>query len=199
MKPIALEDIQNLHEYELARADFRKRVIELKKRRRVGLGPLLTLVFENRETVRFQIQEMLRIERIVRPDKVQEEIDVYNPLLPGAGEVAATLFIEVTEEAKVQPTLDGFIGLDESGNLLLRVGAAQVPARFAGGQGREDRISAVHYVRFPLGERGRSALGAGEPARLEVDHAGYRASAVLPPETVAELRRDLEDNGGRRL
>jgi hypothetical protein len=83
MKPLAVEDIKNLHEYELERPVFRQRVIEVKKKRRIPLGPLMTLVFENRDTVRFQVQEMVRIERIARPDRVQEEVDVYNELLPG--------------------------------------------------------------------------------------------------------------------
>ena len=193
MKPIAPEDVLNLHEYELARPEFRERVIDRKKRRRVALGPIMTLVFENRDTVLFQIQEMLRIERIVRPDKIQEELDVYNELLPAEGEVAATLFIEVTEPEKVQPTLDRFVGLDEPGKLALRVGRYVFPARFAPGQSREDRISAVHYVRFPLGEEGRQALARNEKAELTVEHGGYEAATVLSPETVEELRGDLGD------
>lgn len=192
METLTLEDIKNLHEYELERPDFRTRIIELKKRRRVPLGPVMTLVFENRDTVRFQIQEMVRIERIVRPDKVQEEVDVYNDLLPRSGEVAATLFIEVTEAEKVQSTLDGFVGLDEPGKLVLRVGDQRYPAVFAPGQSREDRISAVHYIRFALGEEGRAALGRGEKATVEVRHGDYRATAPLSPETVSELLRDLE-------
>jgi len=191
METLTFEDIKNLHEYELERPDFRARVIELKKRRRVPLGPLMTLVFENRETVRFQIQEMVRIERIVRPDKVQEEIDVYNDLLPRAGEVAATLFIEVMEAEKIQSTLDSFIGLDEPGKLVLRIGDKSFSAVFAPGQSREDRISAVHYVRFPLGGEGRQALERGAPASVEVRHGDYHARAPLSPETVAELLRDL--------
>jgi Protein of unknown function (DUF3501) len=192
MNSLSLEDIKNLHEYELERPAFRGRVIELKKRRRVALGPLMTLVFENRDTVRFQIQEMVRIERIVRPDKVQEELDVYNDLLPRPGEVAATLFIEVTEPDRVQPTLDGLVGLDEPGKLALRIGDCTYPALFAGGQSREDRISAVHYLRFPLGNAGRAALARGEAAALEVRHGEYDATASLPPEAVGELLRDLE-------
>jgi hypothetical protein len=191
MDTLSLQDIKNLHEYELERSDFRARVIELKKRRRVPLGPVMTLVFENRDTVRFQIQEMVRIERIVRPDKVQEEVDVYNDLLPRAGEVAATLFIEVTEAEKVQSTLDGFVGLDEPGKLVLEIGDRRIHAVFAPGQRRDDRISAVHYIRFPLGEEGRAALGRGEKAELEVRHVDYRAKATLSPETVGELLRDL--------
>ena len=192
MKPISLEDVQNLQEYELARPEFRKRIIELKRRRRVPLGPLMTLLFENRETVRFQIQEMVRVERIVRPEKVREEIDVYNELLPGADQVAATLFIEVSDLAEVQPTLDRFVGLDEPGKLVLEAGDESAPAQFATGQSREDRISAVHYLRFSLGEEGRQAVIAGAPVAIRVRHAGYEADAPLSPETIAELARDLD-------
>jgi hypothetical protein len=191
MNRLTSSDISNLHEYELERPDFRSRVIALKSRRRVPIGPLMTLVFENRDTVRFQIQEMLRVERIVQPEKVQHELDVYNELLPGAGEVAATLFIEITEQPRIQEILDGFIGLDEPGHLALTVGKGRYPALFAPGQSREDRISAVHYIRFPLGEGGRRALAAGEEAALEVAHGDYRARQVLSKETVEELVRDL--------
>jgi hypothetical protein len=168
MKPLRIEEIRNLHEYETERPEFRQRVIGLKARRRLPLGPLMTVVFENRDTVRFQVQEMLRVERIVQPDKVQHELDVYNELLPGPGEVAATLFIEITDQERIQTILDGFIGLDEPGRLRMSVGEASFPARFAPGQSREDRISAVHYIRFGLGAEGREALERGEEAALEV-------------------------------
>ena len=192
MKPISGDEVLNLHEYEIARPDFRQRVIERKKRRRVALGPILTLVFENRDTVLFQIQEMLRVERIVRPEKVQEQLDVYNELLPDAGEVAATLFIEVTEAARVQPVLDSLIGLDEPGPLRLVISGKEYPAQFATGERREDRICAVHYVRFAVGDQGRADLAIGEPAVLKVDHGDYHAQAPLGPETVRELLEDLK-------
>jgi len=191
MQLLTASDITNLHEYELERHDFRQRVIGLKARRRVALGPLMTLVFENRDTVRFQVQEMLRVERIVRPEKVQHEIDTYNALLPGAGEVAATLFIEITDQSRIQEVLDRFIGLDEPGRVALRVGADRYPARFEPGQSREDRISAVHYIRFGLGAEGRQQLLSGAEAALEVAHGEYRARQVLGAETVEELIRDL--------
>src|SRR6266542_3704575 len=110
MRPLVLEDILDLQRYEIERPEFRRRVIAVKSRRRVPLGPLVTLVFENRDTVGFQIQEMARIERIALPEKVAQEVAVYNELLPGPGQVAATLFIEVTKPEDVQPTLDRFIG-----------------------------------------------------------------------------------------
>ena len=191
MELLTASDIANLHEYELERPDFRGRVIALKARRRVALGPLMTMVFENRDTVRFQVQEMLRVERIVQPDRVQHELDVYNELLPGPGEVAATLFIEITEPSRIQEILDGFIGLDEPGRLVLAVGDRRHPALFAPGQSREDRISAVHYIRFALGDEGRRALAEGLEAALEVAQGDYRARQVLSKETVEELIRDL--------
>ena len=191
MNPIAASDIRNLHEYELERPDFRRRVMELKTRRRLPLGPVMTLVFENRETVRFQIQEMLRVERIVQPEKVEHEIETYNALLPGPGEVAATLFIEITEQAQVQKVLDGFVGLAEPGRLALRVGARRFPAQFDPAQSREDRISAVHYIRFALGAEGAAALRRGEEAALEIAHGDYRATQLLSRETVEELLADL--------
>jgi hypothetical protein len=192
MKPISGDEVLNLHEYEIARPDFRQRVIERKKRRRVALGPIMTLVFENRDTVLFQIQEMLRIERIVRPEKVQEELDVYNELLPDAGEVAATLFIEVTSPDRVQPVFDSLVGLDEPGHLRLRISNKEYPAQFAAERSRDDRISAVHYVRFAVGDQGRADLAIGEPAMLKVDHGDYHAQAPLEPGTVKELLEDLK-------
>jgi hypothetical protein len=191
MQKIEFSSIRNLHEYEVARPDFRRRVIELKSRRRVSVGPLVTLVFENRETALFQIQEMVRAERIVDPAKIQDEIDVYNTLLPDAGEVAATLFIEVTEESRVKPVLDAFIGLDEGKSLRIEIGGDEYFARFEAGHGREDKISAVHYVRFPLGAKGRAALEATGAARLLLDHGTYAAREELPSETVKELLEDL--------
>jgi len=191
MTPLGPGDLSNLHEYELERAAFQERVIALKSRRRVPLGPLMTLVFENRDTVRFQIQEMLRVERIVQPDKVQHELDTYNALLPGPGEVAATLFIEVTDPARVQPVLDGFVGLEEPGHLALRIGKTAYPALFDPAQSRDDRISAVHYIRFRPGEAGRAALASGAGAVLEAAHGDYRHHENLGPRTVEELLEDL--------
>jgi uncharacterized protein DUF3501 len=191
MEKIDASAIRNLHEYETARPEFRRRVIELKSRRRVSIGPLVTVVFENRDTALFQIQEMLRTERIVDPARVQDEIDVYNTLLPDPGEIAATLFIEVTDPASVKPVLDAFIGLDEGRSLRLRIGEDEFFALFEEGHGREDKISAVHYVRFPLGERGRGALEAARTARLVLDHRDYQGAADLSDATIAELIEDL--------
>lgn len=194
MRKLVLSDIKNLHEYELIRPDWRKSVIEEKARRRVFLGPKMTLVFENRITVLNQVQEMCRAERIVRPEAVQHEIDTYNELLPDAGEVSGTLMIEITQQDRIQPELDQLIGLGSGKHIWLEVSGQKVPAKFLSGQEREDRISAVQYLRFPLGlDAGlRAALETGGiPVRVVVDHPHYKAVAELSTETKRELARDL--------
>jgi hypothetical protein len=195
MKKIGPADIKPLHEYELIRDDWRKSVIETKARRRILLGQKMSLVFENRLTVLNQIQEMCRAERIVKPDAVQQEIDVYNELLPGDGELSATLLIEITDERRIQPELDGLIGLTTGRHVFLEAGGRKVWARFLEGQSREDRIAAVQYLRFPVGTEPEAAAavasGAG-PVVLGVEHPAYRATAELPAQTRRELARDLE-------
>src|SRR5512147_2605136 len=139
MRKIDLSDVKNLHEYELIRGDWRKSVIAEKERRRVLLGPSMSLVFENRLTVLHQIQEMCRAERIVKPEAVQQEIDVYNELLPDAGELAATLLVEIDDAERVREELDRLIGLTDGTHLWIEIGGRRVFARFLGGQSREDR------------------------------------------------------------
>jgi hypothetical protein len=194
MEKLTRADVKDLHEYELIRDDFRRHVIEEKAKRRVLLGPKISLVFENRLTVIAQVQEMCRIERIARPEKVQEELDVYNTLLPGAGELAATLFIEIADPAAIQRELDALIGLADGRALYLELNGRRIAARFSEGESRPDRIAAVQYVKFPVGESqaDREALASSaEPVFLRVEHPSYRAVAELPPETRAELARDL--------
>src|SRR5215510_15567200 len=122
MKKIELSDIKNILEYERQREAFRDRIIQIKKDRRLAVGDLITLVFENRDTVLFQIQEMVRAERIVDPAKIQDEIDVYNELLPGPGELSATLFIEISESREIKPTLQRLLGLTRPGIVRMEIG-----------------------------------------------------------------------------
>lgn len=194
MRKIELSDVKNLNEYELIRDEWRKSVIEEKARRRILLGPKMSLVFENRLTVLAQVQEMCRIERIAKPEKIQDEIDVYNTLLPDPGEVAATLFIEITNEPDIQRELDRLIGVASGRALWLELNGRKVFARFSEGESRADRIAAVQYLRFAVGAEpvDLAALVSGEaPVLVRIDHPNYRASAELPPETRAELARDL--------
>jgi hypothetical protein len=111
---LTLADIEDLRAYERGRAEYRRKVIELKRRRRVAVGPIVSFVFENRETVRSQIQEMARAERMVSDEQIQKELDVYNPLIPGPGELSATLFIELTGEDLLRQWLPRLVGIERA-------------------------------------------------------------------------------------
>jgi hypothetical protein len=193
---ITLADIKDLVAYEKAREEVRARVIALKKARRIALGDNLSLLFENRDTVLFQIQEMIRTERIVDEAKIQDEIDAYHVLLPAPGELSATLFIEIPDIAKMttaqmREAVNRFQGLDRDA-LSLQVGATRVPARFESGHTKEEKMAAVHYVRFAVPAQARAALSdLAQAVRLVVEHPRYRAEAVVPPAMRAEIARDL--------
>lgn len=197
MERIQLSEIKNLVEYEKARDGMRARVIEVKKNRRVSVGDNLTFLFENRDTVLFQIQEMVRTERIVDEARIQEEIDAYNALLPGQGELSATMFIEIPELSRmgneeVRRTINRFQGLDRDG-VALRLGdRPPIPARFEEGHSKEEKMAAVHYVRFPVPAEAQALLAdPRQRVRLVVSHPNYRAEAEVPPATRAELLADL--------
>ncbi len=192
MKKITLADVKNLYEYEKVRDRFRQRIIEHKKRRRVNVGNEISLVFENRETVLFQIQEMIRAERIVADEKIQEEIDVYNALLPEPSQLSATLLIEIEDQDHLKEELDRLFGIDDDGRVYFQIGGGHaVVGSFESGHSKEDKISAVHFVRFTFSPTEIEAFRREEMA-LVVDHPNYQARATLPPEIKASLLEDLE-------
>src|SRR3989454_10882655 len=122
MKALEPSEILNLAEYEKVRDVRRRQIVELKQARRVSLGRYLTFVFENRATVWFQIQEMVRAERIVDETKIAEEVEVYNALLPQPGQLSATLMIEIAEAAQIKPVLDTLLGIDTRGYVKMTIG-----------------------------------------------------------------------------
>ena len=193
MKKVTLGEVKDLVEYEKSREEFRRRIIELKRRRRVSLGDRISLVFENRETVLSQIQEMVRAERIVDPEKVQFEIDTYNELVPGADELSATLFIEITEPTRIRPELDRLVGLNRSGTLYLEFpGGGRCDAAWDPAQGSDERISAVQYVKFGLDPRQAALLRSGEgQVYLVVHHPACSERAPLEGSLREELAGDL--------
>jgi len=192
MTPIAVDEILNLYEYEKVRDERRRAVIALKAERRVAVGRYLSFVFENRETVWFQIQEMVRTERIVDLDKIAEEVAVYNALLPRPGELAATMFIEIEQPDRVKPVLDDLLGIDTRDYVRLEVGPHVVVGAFEAGHSDEDlgKLSAVHFVRFAPPPAARREFAAAEVA-LVVDHPNERARTVLGPATRRRLAEDL--------
>ena len=190
---LRLSDVLNFFEYEKVRAERRRQIIELKQVRRVAVGPHLSFVFENRDTVLFQIQEMCRVERITDEAKIQDELDVYNALLPGSGELSATMFIEIAEQADIQPVLDRFMGIDVGSHVWFQVGSEPpVAGDFEAGHSDEEKgkISAVHFVRFRFPSTAARAF-ASAPVWLVVDHPAERSRVALSPETKAQLSRDL--------
>lgn len=197
MKRIQIEDVMDLVAYERIREEFRARIIELKRPRRISVGDRLTFVFENRDTVQFQVQEILRAERLVKEEQIQAELDIYNELIPGAHELSATLMIEIPEMARIREELDRLIGIDE--HVRLDVGGTTVHASFDPKQFEEDRISAVQYVRFPLGpELAARFADLAVPVALGVAHPNYRASAVIEGASRESLVLDLKPDAETR-
>jgi len=195
---IQFKDVLNFFEYEKVRAEMRGRVIDLKRVRRVSVGEHLSFVFENRDMVLFQIQEMCRVERITDDARVQDELDVYNALLPGPGELSATLFIEITEKDQIQAVLDRFRGIDAGGigvgpTVWIQVGKEfAAPGEFEAGHSDEEKgkLSGVHFVRFAFPPEAVRAF-ASSPVHLVVDHPAVRARVELAAETKAQLLEDL--------
>ncbi|WNM58578.1 DUF3501 family protein [Candidatus Nitrospira allomarina] len=193
MKLLTPQDLLPAAQYEENRAAIRQKIIALKKRRRISVGEFVTLVFENRDTLLFQIQEMIRIERIFDPGKIQEECDVYNALLPTRHELSATLFIEITDSEKIQPLLDSFKNIDQPNTVGIKVGDTSVFANFEAGHSKEDKISAVHFVRFSTTQTFRDLLAQEEvPAFLTILHPEYRTEAPVPQELRQEWLKDLK-------
>jgi hypothetical protein len=194
MKKLTPADVLPLDDYLRVRDEMRMRVRAERARRRVPVGDRVSLHFENRDTVLLQIAEMMRVENIRDPEKVAEEVRVYNDLVADDGELRATFFVEITDRGRIRDDLDSLVGLESQG-LYLVVGGERVPAEFEPGHAREDRISAVHYVRFPLTAAQRAAIAEGDtPVEIEVDHPSYRARATLSADTRAALADDLGES-----
>jgi Protein of unknown function (DUF3501) len=192
-------DILDLRAYERVRDDYRRRVMARKRRRRVPLGPIATVVFECVDTVRFQVQEMARAERIATDEGIQHELDVYNRLLPVPGELSATLFVELTSEADLRHWLPRLVGIERSvavevgtaGEGPLAVVVSEPEASHAESLTRESVTPAVHYLRFPFDDAARRRF-AHEPVALAVHHPEYEARSPLDQTMHAELLGDLE-------
>jgi hypothetical protein len=162
----------------------------------VHVGPVVTLLFENRDTVRFQIQEMARAERMLTDEAIQVELDIYNPLLPDGGRLAATLFIELTSEDEMHDWLPKLVGIERSVELRIGEGASAIVVRSTPEEAhaeqltREETTASVHYVFFDLPPEAVAALG-DQPVTLAVDHPAYQEATPLSRETIASLAADL--------
>lgn len=191
VRPITRADIKGPAIYAGMRDAFLKRMIELKRARRIDVGPFVFLVFDNRQTLTMQVEEVCRIEQLVRDDQIQAEIDAQNALMPDPQTLAATLFVPLPADADVKTEMAKLVGLDE--HLILHVGPHALRAVFEPGRSTEDRISAVQYVRFPLSDAARAALAQpGTPIELEIDHPNYRHRATASDALRASLAKDYE-------
>ena len=198
-RKLILGDIDDTRAYERVREAFRAEMIELRRRRRVAIGTVVALAFENRDTIRFQIQEMARVEKIATDEGIQEELDAYNPLIPEVGQLCATLFIELTSDAAMREWLPKLVGIERSVLLRLPNGdevRGEVEARHASQLTREHVTAAVHYITFELTPDQVEAFGVGTV--LAIDHPSYREHTELTATTVRELSDDLGSPGARR-
>jgi len=192
MPRIQRDSLLTLEAYARERNAFRSRVIEHKKARTVHLGEHLTLVFEDELTIRYQVQEMLRIERLFEEEDIQAELDVYNPLIPDGTNLKATLMIEYDDPAERRMRLVELRGIED--RVWVQVeGGERVYAIADEDLEREtdEKTSAVHFLRFELSEADRRALKAGAGLTIGVDHPHYRAVTEVSAETRAALAADL--------
>lgn len=193
IRKLELADIADLRAYERERDALLASVIALKRRRRVGVGPFVSMVFECRETVRFQVQEMARAERMGTDAEILAELEAYNPLVPDPGELVATLFIELTSREELETWLPRLVGIERSVRLRLpdsSVVSAAPDEGHASQLSREDVTASVHYVRFRLAPREIEATRTGSVA-LGIEHPAYTHWTELSEETRAELLADL--------
>ncbi len=188
MQTIELSEIKNIADYELERKQWRLKIIALKGRRRIQLGEHLSFLFENRETVRYQIQEMLRIERIASPEAIAHEVNTYNELIPKPGELSATLLIEYSSAEERDVKLRELLSLEDHIRLVV-ADTPPIPAHFDDRQISTDRISSVQYLKFQLSPE--QVRRWKEGAKLTADHPSYRAERVLREAEIEELAADL--------
>jgi hypothetical protein len=191
-RALTVADIADARAYERERESFRAHVIELKRRRRVHLGTVITMVFENRDTMRFQVQEMARVEHILTDAGIQDELDVYNPMIPEPGQLCATLFVELTSDEHVREWLPKLVGIEHSLVFRLADGSevrCSVEAQHASQLTREHVTAAVHFIDFRFTPDQVAGFGAG--VVLAVDHPNYREAVELAETTVTELLADL--------
>jgi len=200
VRKLSVDDIVDHRAYERERDDFRAAIIAMKKRRRIALGDFVTIVFENTDTMRFQVQEMARAERMLTDDAIAGEVATYNDLIPDAGELSGTLFIELTDDASLREWLPKLRDLEFAVRFDLgpRDASPSSASRVVAIPRDEERLtcdditSTVHYLRFPFDAEQRQLLSSG-PARLVVDHPEYKVWVELTDAQRAELAGDFAD------
>ena len=186
------EDLFSLEEYAEQRSNIRKSVMNVKKLREVSLGEHIRLLFENHQTVQYQIQEMLRIEKIFEADGIQDELDVYNPLIPDGSNLKATMMIEYTDVAERTKALSNLIGVEKS--IYFQVGNHQnVYAICNEDLEREtdEKTSSVHFMRFEFDQSMIVDFCKGTKIKIGVSHPNYNCEIILEKKVQNELNEDF--------
>ena len=193
-RKLVLTDILEQRAYERIRETRRAEIIELKRRRRIALGTIVTVMFENRDTMQSQIQEMLRVERVVSDEGVLEEIKAYNPMIPEVGQLCATLFIELTNDEQMREWLTKLVGIERAIAIKLANGEvvkAVVDEGHAEQLTRETVTAAVHYIRFEFTPQQVQEFAKGNVQVIST-LSNYLEAVELADFTVAELLTDLQ-------
>ncbi len=193
---LTIADIADNRAYEREREEFRTHIIALKKQRRIHVGAFQTLLFENRDTIRFQIQEMSRAEKIITDEGIQVELDIYNPLISRPGRLSATLFLELTSDDQLREWLPRLVGVERAYELRLGTGDSQrvITCQLDDGHEemltREETTAAVNYLYWDLTSEDAALLASG-PAVLACTHPAYLEEAELTDVNRASLAADL--------
>ncbi|MDH3641284.1 MAG: DUF3501 family protein [Gammaproteobacteria bacterium] len=193
MEKLDRSSLWSLEQYSEARQAFRAQVIAHKKPRRVAIGRHATLIFEDALTMKYQIQEMLRIEKIFEAAEIDEELAAYNPLIPDGGNWKATLMIEYPDVEERQRALATMGGIEDT-IWVQAEGAAKVYAIANEDMERstDGKAAAVHFLRFELDPASVTAIKAGAPIKAGIDHDALREEVQLNPATIASLSEDLD-------
>jgi hypothetical protein len=191
MKKITKADILNLEHWERARTVLRLVFIHEKERRRLAVGSHLTFLFENTATVWYQIEEMIRSERMTDAAAIQHEIDTYNELIPARGEISATLLIEFAEAKERDAALRRLVGIEK--HLSLKLGEVKVPLKFDERQMSSERVSSVQFVRFEVGMDSETflKLALANQVAIQADHPNLGAEGKITGELAQSLAEDL--------
>jgi hypothetical protein len=195
MKKLTVDDIVDMRAYERERDVLRRTIIDLKRVRRVALGPIMTLVFENTATMRWQVQEMARAERMLRDEQIAHEVETYNQLIPDENELSATLLIELTSEPALREWLPRLIGIEQHVAIVLPDGTRVVGAPSDEDEDRltrDDTTAAVHFLKFRFAPADVEMFASG-PVHIVVDHPEYDHDVLLDPEQHEQLLSDLRD------
>ena len=193
MKKLSRQDLYTLEAYASERATFRARVLEHKRPRKIAVGDNVTLIFEDRLTIQYQVQEMLRVERIFEGPGIQEELDAYNPLIPDGSNLKATMLIEFPDPEERVRRLHDLHGIEH--RISIRVDGAKPVQAVADedmDRSTERKTSAVHFLRFELDAGQIAAFRNGSTAEIVIEHPNYRASVALSPATRTALAADFD-------